>query len=165
MQPELVSSLAHRLQSEQVSTAIESCMHAPWKNIEKVAPYIDCWLADLKHVDEDKFFAWTKGSLKRIKENYRRLAPIAKRIIVRVPVVPDFNDSDEALQQIIDFAGSFKSCKELHILPYHTLGINKYRLLDIPYHCSDSPLNNSTLLQRAQEYASKNTQLNVVIRG
>lgn len=165
MQAGLVSDIARKLQQNGVSTAVESCMHVPWKNVEKAAPYIDCWLADLKHTDEEKFFDWAKGSLKRIKENFRRLAPVAKRIVIRVPVVPGFNDTDKELNNIIDFAASLESCNELHLLPYHTLGINKYRLLDMPYLCSDTPLNNPGLLERAQQYASAHTQLNVTVRG
>lgn len=165
MQANLVSEIANKLQQSNVSTAIESCMHVPWSHIEKTAPFIDCWLADLKHTDEEKFLEWAKGSLKRIKENFRKLAPIAKRIVIRVPVVPNFNDTDEELRDIIDFAASLEACKELHLLPYHTLGINKYRLLDMPYLCSDSPLNDPDLLERAQQYASEHTQLNVTVRG
>ncbi|HCE3305526.1 TPA: glycyl-radical enzyme activating protein [Vibrio parahaemolyticus] len=165
MQPNLVAELAERLHQNHVSTAVESCMHVPWKNVEKVAPYIDCWLADLKHTDEEKFLCWAKGSLKRIKDNFRKLAPIAKRIVIRVPVVPGFNDTIDELKSIIDFAASLESCQELHLLPYHTLGINKYRLLDMPYECSDKPLNNPELLENAMQYASEHTQLNVIVRG
>lgn len=165
MQPQLVGELAQRLKQNQVSTAVESCMHVPWKNVAHVAPYIDCWLTDLKHTNEEKFLQWAKGSLKRIKENFRKLAPLAKRIVIRVPVVPGFNDTIEELQDIIDFAASLENCQELHLLPYHTLGINKYRLLDMPYECSDKPLNNPELLDAAQHYASTHTQLNVIVRG
>lgn len=132
---------------------------------KKAAPHIDCWLADLKHTDEEKFLSWAKGSLKRIKDNFRKLAPIAKRIVIRVPVVPGFNDTIDELKAIIDFAASLESCQELHLLPYHTLGINKYRLLDMPYECSDKPLNNPELLENAMQYASEHTQLNVIVRG
>lgn len=165
MQASLLLEIAKKLKQNNVSIAIETCLHAPWKNIEKISSYIDIWLIDLKHTDDNKFFDWTKGSLKRIKENVSKLAPNVKRIIIRVPVVPDFNDTDEELNRIIDFAASLESCNELHLLPYHTLGINKYRLLDMPYLCSDSPLNNPNLLERAQQYASTNTQLNVTLRG
>ncbi len=165
MQPKLVSEIAAELKQREVSTAIESCMHVPWKNIEQAAAHIDCWLVDLKHTDEEKFLSWAKGSLKRIKENFRKLSPIAKRIIIRVPVVPGFNDTLEELQEIIDFAATLENCQELHLLPYHTLGINKYRLLDMPYLCSDKPLNKPELLELAQNYANNNTQLNVTVRG
>lgn len=165
MQPELVAELAARLQREAVNTAVESCMHVPWKNIAQVAPFIDCWLTDLKHTDEDKFYQWARGSLARIKDNLRKLAGVAKRLVIRVPVVPGFNDSDEELQAIIDFAAALENCTELHLLPYHTLGINKYRLLDISYQCAEQPLDRPALLQRAQQYADEHTQLNVIIRG
>lgn len=165
MQPQLVTSLSQRLKKKNVSVAIESCMHVPWKNIEQVAPYVDCWLVDLKHSNDEKFLTWTKGSLTRIKSNLKKLSAIANRIVIRVPVVPDFNDSDQELKEIIDFAASLANCTELHLLPYHTLGINKYNLLDIPYECSDKPLNNDGLLQRAQQYSQEQTPLNVIIRG
>ncbi|MCG9626646.1 glycyl-radical enzyme activating protein [Vibrio mediterranei] len=165
MQSDLVTSLAKQLQAEGVNTAVETCMHVPWKNIEQAAPYIDCWLTDLKHTNERKFLDWAQGSLKRIKSNFHKLAPIAKRIIIRVPVVPDFNDSPEELKDIIDFAAGIESCTELHLLPYHTLGINKYRLLDMPYLCSDKPLNNPELLEYAQQYAKQYPRINVIVRG
>ena len=79
-------------------------------------------------------------------------------------MVPGFNDTIEELKDIIDFAASLESCQELHLLPYHTLG-NKYRLLDMPYECSDKPLNKPELLESAMQYASENTQLNVIVRG
>jgi pyruvate formate lyase activating enzyme len=165
MQSDLVTSLAKLLQAEGVNTAVETCMHVPWKNIEQAAPYIDCWLTDLKHTNERKFLDWAQGSLKRIKSNFHKLAPIAKRIIIRVPVVPDFNDSPEELNDIIDFAAGIESCTELHLLPYHTLGINKYRLLDMPYLCSDKPLNNPDLLEYARQYAKQYPHINVIVRG
>lgn len=169
IQPMLVANISKRMQQEGINTAIETCMHAPWKNIEQVLAHIDCWLADLKHTNEEKFQLWAKGSLTRIKKNFQRLAKQGKRIIIRIPVVPGFNDTSEELQQIIDFAASLETCSEIHLLPYHTLGMNKYNLLDIPYLCSDKPLNNSGLLESAQQYAQQHPAskqpLTVIIRG
>lgn len=165
LQPRLVEELTQRLQHAGVSSAIETCMHVPWKNIEQVLPYTDCWLTDLKHTDEDKFKKWTKGSLALVKDNFRRLAPVAKKLVVRVPVVPGFNDSREELQDILDFANSLENCHDVHLLPYHTLGINKYKLLDKPYYCSSKPLNKPGLLRWAQTYAANETQLSITMRG
>ncbi|WP_028863665.1 glycyl-radical enzyme activating protein [Psychromonas aquimarina] len=169
MQAELVRDIAQRMHQEGINTAVETCMHVPWKNIESVLPYIDCWLTDLKHTDAQKFKLWAKGSLSRIKNNFQRLAKQAKRLVIRVPVVPGFNDTRAELQEIVDFAVSLESCSELHLLPYHTLGSNKYNLLDIKYLCSDKPLNNPELLADAQLYAQNHPlsrkQFTVKIRG
>ncbi len=169
MQPELVANVAARMHQEGINTAIETCMHAPWKNIEQVLPFVDCWLTDLKHTDPQKFQDWTKGSFARIKSNFQQLAKHGKRIVIRVPVVPGFNDTEKELYEIIDFALSLETCSEIHLLPYHTLGMNKYNLLDMPYHCSDKPLNNPDLLANAQRYAENHPlsaqKLTVTIRG
>jgi len=169
MQPVLVENIAKRMHDEGINTAIETCMHAPWKNIEQLLPFLDCWLTDLKHTDSKKFQAWTKGSLSRIKNNFQQLAKKGKRLVVRVPIVPGFNDTQEELNNIIDFVVSLESCSEIHLLPYHTLGINKYKLLDMPYQCSEKPLNNPDLLVKTQAYAENHPlsvqKLTVTIRG
>lgn len=167
LQPDMVSAIASRMHEEGINTAVETCLHVPWKNIEKVLPHIDCWLTDLKHTDNDIFLSWAHGSLKRIHSNLEKLAKHAKRIVIRVPVVPGFNDNEVALKKIIDFAAGLDNCDELHLLPYHTLGINKYQLLDMPYLCADKPLNKPELLETACSYASTHPvqTINVKIRG
>lgn len=168
MQPVLVANIAKRMHDEGINTAIETCMHAPWKNIEQVLPFIDCWLTDLKHTEPKKFKAWAKGSLPRIKNNFQQLAKEGKRMVIRVPIVPGFNDTEEELNNIIDFVVSLETCSEIHLLPYHTFGINKYNLLGMPYHCSEKPLNNPDLLVKAQQYAENHPsaqKLTVLIRG
>ena len=167
MQAGLVSEIAKRLQSEGVNTAIETCLHVPWKHVEQVLPFIDCWLADLKHTDSEIFKSWAHGSLSRIHKNLIQLGERAKRMIIRVPVVPGFNDSDSQLRNIIDFAAQLDSCEAVHLLPYHTLGINKYNLLDMPYLCADRPLNNPELLERAKAYGESHPikPMTITIRG
>jgi len=167
LQPELVAAIAKCMHADDINTAMETCLHAPWKNIEQVLPHIDCWLADLKHTDEAIFKQWTNGSIRRIKTNLERLAVHANRLVIRVPVVPGFNDTEDALRSIIDFAASLDHCSELHLLPYHTLGIGKHELLDIPYTCSDKPLDKPELLASVKNYAETHpvTPLTVTIRG
>lgn len=169
MQSELVADIAKRLQMEGVNTAIETCLHTPWKNIEAVLPYIDCWLTDLKHDDLDKFNSWTNGSLTRIKKNLIKLAKVSKRLIIRLPIVPSFNDTEEELKRIIDFVVSLETCSELHLIPYHILGIGKYNLLDLSYNCSLQPLNKPKLLENIKQYAKNHPlctyPLTVTIRG
>ncbi len=43
---------------------IETCLHVLWHYISAFTPYIDLFLADLKHVDAEVFKQWTDGSAK-----------------------------------------------------------------------------------------------------
>lgn len=162
---EWVAELAQRLHQEpNITTAIETCLHAPKQAVQRLLPHIDCWLTDLKHVDANKFQHWTKGSIKPILRNFALLAEHHARFIIRIPVIPEFNASDQELRAMIDYAVTLSGCEAIHLLPYHTLGMNKYQLLDEPYLCSTQPLNDPDLLKRCQSYAEQYA-LPVTIRG
>ena len=61
-----------------------------------------------------------------ILENAQKLAPIAKSLTIRVPVIPTFNDTEEEIFSIAKFAKSLRGVEEIHLLPYHRLGYDKY---------------------------------------
>lgn len=164
MQPTFVAELSQAVKEAGISTAVETCLHVPWQYIEPSLPYLDCFLADLKHTNEAKFAQWANGSVKMILRNFRHLDEAHQPMIARVPVVPRFNDTEHELSDIIDFAASLANLTEIHFLPYHTLGIGKYKLLDMAYTCSTTPLNNPELLAFAERYAS-DQGLSVKLRG
>ncbi|SUG78758.1 pyruvate formate-lyase 3-activating enzyme [Salmonella enterica subsp. enterica] len=60
--------------------------------------------------------------------------PRAKKWVIRVPLIQGFNADEETIKAITDFAADELHVGEIHFLPYHTLGINKYHLLSQPYH-------------------------------
>lgn len=164
MQPEFTRELAAQAKREGINTAVETCLHVPWHYIEPSLEHIDCVLADLKHTEPKKFAKWAKGSLNQILKNFQALSDAGKRMIVRVPVVPGFNDTEEELQGIIEFAASLHNIEEIHFIPYHILGMGKYELLDKPYQCSDKSLNNPALLTFAEDTATARG-LTVKMRG
>ena len=151
--PILAASLFKASHEAGIHTAVETCLHVPWKYIEPSLPWIDLFLADLKHVADAPFKQWTDGSASRVLENLKKLAAAGKKIIIRVPLVQGFNADEEAIKAITDFAADELHVSEIHFLPYHTLGINKYHLLNQPYHAPDKPLDAPDLLAFAQQYA------------
>ena len=50
----------------------------------------------------------------------------AAHLIIRTPVIPTFNDTVEEIGAIADFASSLEGVSEMHILPYHKMGTDKY---------------------------------------
>ncbi|MDX5627574.1 MULTISPECIES: glycyl-radical enzyme activating protein [unclassified Brenneria] len=164
MQPEVAGALLRRCRAEGIDTAVETCLHVPWSYIEPSLPYTDLFLADLKHVDERVFRAWTDGSARRVMANLKKVARAGKQLVIRVPLIPNFNADEAAIRAITDFAADELKVADIHFLPYHTLGMNKYVLLNQPYLAADKPLNDPELLAFAQHYAQAKG-LKVTLRG
>ncbi|MDV5431451.1 glycyl-radical enzyme activating protein [Klebsiella quasipneumoniae] len=164
MNPALAQALLEASHQAGIHTAVETCLHVPWKYIEPALPFIDLFLADLKHVDEAVFRQWTDGSARRVLDNLQRLAQAGKNVIIRVPLIQGFNASEADITAITDFAADRLRVSEIHFLPYHTLGMNKYQLLSQPYTAPDKPLDTPELLAFAQDYA-RSKGLTAILRG
>jgi pyruvate formate lyase activating enzyme len=124
-QPKLLIQLLQALDRRGVNTNVETSLQARWRDIEKSLPYVDTYLADLKHVDREKLREYTGGDLDLILGNFRALDRHGANVVVRVPVIPGFNDGNEAIGAIIAFAASLANVREINFLPYHTLGMSK----------------------------------------
>ena len=164
MNPTLAQALFEASHQAGIHTAVETCLHVPWKYIEPALPFVDLFLADLKHVDEAVFRQWTDGSVRRVLDNLQRLAQAGKKMIIRVPLIQGFNASEADIAAITDFAADRLQVSEIHYLPYHTLGMNKYQLLSQPYTAPDKPLDAPELLAFAQDYA-RSKGLTAILRG
>lgn len=132
-----------------VHIAAETCGHVSVETIETAMKYIDLFLFDIKSLDGEKFKRFTGGELNVAKGSFEALcASCPKKVIVRVPVIPDFNDGEIAA--IMEYARK-NGVAELHLLPYHTLGISKYEQLGREYNfpCRES-LNENLLIPNAE---------------
>lgn len=128
---EEVYELLKQAKEKQLHIAMETTGHYSWDPLEKASSYVDLFLFDIKHLDKNKMKAYTGANLDRILSNFERLAQTrAKDIIVRVPVIPGFND--DILQDIITYAKAHQ-VQAVHLLPYHSMGKKKWHQLNKPY--------------------------------
>ena len=130
--PELKELLA-KLKKMNINISAETCLHLPWTRIESVIDFIDVFLADLKHTESEKFIKFTGGDASLVMNNFRRLDRSGRKFIVRVPVIPGFNFSEDELSGIIDFAAGLKNATEIDFVPYHSLAKEKYIMLGKDY--------------------------------
>jgi pyruvate formate lyase activating enzyme len=79
MQPELAASLLKASHDAGIHTAVETCLHVPWKYIEPSLSDVDLFLADLKHVADAPFKQWTDGSASRVLENLKNWPQLVKK--------------------------------------------------------------------------------------
>ena len=105
----------------------------PWERFGQILPLTDLILFDVKHLDPEKHRAHTGVSNARILDNLRQLGRSGKEVIIRVPVIPGFNDTTGELGAIADFVSSLGGRREMDLLPFHRLGISKYRKLEREY--------------------------------
>ena len=124
-QPEFAVALLKAAKESGINTAMESTGFNKYEVIEKYLPYLDLYLLDIKHMNSDKHKEFTSVPNELILENAKKLAKDAKRLIVRTPVIPTFNATKEEIRDIARYAKSI-GVKEMHILPYHRLGKDKY---------------------------------------
>lgn len=133
-QPDFAAALLRAAKESGITTAIESAATLPYDNIEKLLPYLDTYLMDIKHIDAKKHQEFTGKSNERILENAMKVAKSGKtHLIIRVPVIPTFNNTPEEISQIATFAATLPGVNEINLLPYHRLGQDKYTGLGRPY--------------------------------
>ena len=132
-QADFAAELLKACKEAGLHTAIESSANAPYSDIEKLLPYLDLYLMDVKHMDSNKHKEYTGAHNERILENARLIAESGVELIIRTPVIPTFNDSEAEIKAIADFARSLRAVEEYHLLPYHRLGTDKYTGLGRTY--------------------------------
>lgn len=81
---------------------IETSLFVPWENIERLIPYIDLWIVDIKSIDNEIYEEYTGQNNEIVLDNLRRLSEIAgpDRIRIRVPIIPGYNSGKMVYDQL-----------------------------------------------------------------
>jgi len=135
-QARFAADLLRRYKADYVGfhTTVETCGEAPWEDVALVAPHVDLFLYDIKHMDTSEHRRLTGAGNDRILENAARLVGLGAALVVRLPLVPGRNDGEDNLRRTAEFARSVLRVDRLDLLPYHRLGEPKYRRLGRSYH-------------------------------
>ncbi len=110
-------------------TALDTCGYAKAETIKAVAEYVDLFLYDLKHANNDQHQKFTGVELTLILENLKLLVELKKEIIIRIPVIPGINDSREDAVKFISIINGIGGIHEVHLLPFHATAASKYKRL------------------------------------
>ena len=133
LQADFVAETARLCREQGVpSVTVDTAGNVPRAAFEKVLPYVDHFLFDVKAAGEEVHIAGTGVSNRQILENLRWLDRQGKNIHIRVPVLPGVNDDPGEIRRIGDVVHSLQSVRELRLLPYHTFGREKYETIGDP---------------------------------
>lgn len=139
-QSEFAVALLTAARNRGLHTCVETCGHAPWAVMERLAAVTDLFLYDYKETDPIKHKAFTGVDNRRILENLRRLDERGCQTVLRCPVIPALNDREEHFKGICALANGLKNVTEIHVEPYHALGSEKYAQLGEAYTLHDIPM-------------------------
>ena len=128
-QPEFCAEFLKELKKMGINTAVDTCGFVSKEVLDRVIPYTDIFLYDIKAIDKDVHIKCTGQSNKMILDNLKYLDDCGKKIEIRIPFVPQYN-SDQ-IEKIKDFLKDFRNIVGIKILPYHNYSSSKYTALGI----------------------------------
>lgn len=132
LQHNFLIELFRRCYDHGIDTALDTCGYVSWSVLENVLEYTDLVLYDIKHMDSTRHEELTGVNNKIILDNARRIVELGKPIIIRVPLIPEYNDSKENIEALGKFVSELKIAR-VDLVPYHQLGVSKYRRLGKVY--------------------------------
>ena len=124
-QIDFTEALLVRAKEEGLHCCMETCSFAPFTHIERLLPYIDTWLCDLKAMDSRLHEEGTGVPNELILENLCKLHAAGADMLVRLPIIPGYNDTEEHFAAVAEFAAALPNIQGLEIMPYHRLGEGK----------------------------------------
>ncbi len=145
-QGEFTVELLREAKKRYISTAIETSGYVSEEILLDAAKYLDTVYFDIKSLDEEKHKQWIGASNKSIVNNLRKLKAVypSLTVIVRTPVIPGFNDTEDDIRLICSFLKNIGQTK-YQLLPYHRFGKSKYEKLGIPYPMGEARLEEGTI--------------------
>ena len=147
LQLDFICEILKKCKAAGIHTAVDTAGNVPWESFEKILPFTDLFLYDIKAFGAELHRKGTGVSNELILENLKNLSGRAD-IIVRIPVIGGYNDNDEEIRQIADFLKQIKIIKA-ELLPYHAMGEHKYTALGRNTESFNVPNNN--FMNRSQQ--------------
>lgn len=131
-QLELTKELLQMAKKRNIHTCIETSGYVKEQDIISLIPLVDIFLYDYK-IGKDKHLKYIGCSLDIIINNLKSIDKLGAKIILRCPIIPTINDTDEHFLSIAEYANSLKNIIEINIMPYHPMGVLKSKRLGRAY--------------------------------
>ena len=136
-QSEFALELLDECRKMGIHTACETAAYVNEETFRDFISHVDLVIVDIKHYDEEKHKAKTGVGLELILKNIKYVVETKKDMILRLPVIPGYNDSLEDAENFVSLLKNY-GIQEIEILPFHQFGKNKYKFLNRKYEFENS---------------------------
>ena len=130
LQIDFLEQILKECKKNGIHTAVDTAGHVPYGNFQKILPYTDLFLYDIKCLDSEKHKQYTGVSNELILTNLQKLLREKASVYIRIPIVPSINDSTEEMKKIREFLDACAPIERIELLPYHAMGEHKYSAID-----------------------------------
>jgi pyruvate formate lyase activating enzyme len=156
LQADFVAELFQACKKEGIHTCCESALSLPWEEVEKVLPWTDLLITDIKHMDSEIHRGFSGVGNERILENQKRIIKENRELVIRIPVIPGVNDDYDNIEQTADFILQDLEGKvrTLQLLSFMRLGEEKYQSLGRPYAMKDVEVDRQAFQTQVEKIAA-----------
>jgi len=151
LQPEELLAALKACKAEGIHTTVETAACVPWSQIEPMLDYIDLFLCDLKHMDDEAHRQGTGMSNSLILENIQKISQAGKPMLIRTPFIPGYNDDMKNVESMAAFVRSLPSRPQLQLLPFHNICVSKYDALGREFSEANTPVPEKSLLETIRD--------------
>lgn len=132
-----IEELCRRIKKEGIHLAIDTCGYGVRENFERIVPYADVFLFDIKALDSKIHEKYTGVPNDLILSNLEYLLYQKANVNIRIPVIQSVNDDEKSILDLIDYIKNHAGNVEINLLPYHNTGSSKYDKLGRTYPAKD----------------------------
>ena len=129
LQIDFLEDILKECKQHNIHTAVDTAGYVPYERFERILPYTDLFLYDVKLFDSQKHKQFTGVDNELILENLQRLLSSGAKLWIRIPVIANVNDDPDEMQRIKAFLERCGKPEKVELLPYHAMGENKYHAL------------------------------------
>ena len=158
---EFTHELLKEAKKQGLHICMETCGFAKEESYRKIADLVDIFLFDYKETNSHKHKEFTGVSNELIIKNLMMLDALGCKIILRCPIIPTLNDTEEHLAGIADIANKLNNILEINNEPYHPLGKGKAQNLGREYALDDLSFPENAEVEKWIENISSKTNIPV----
>lgn len=154
LQADFVAELFRECRVAGVNTCIDTCagvFSRGNRSILEMLALTDTVLLDIKHIDPKRHLELTGGKLEPVLECARYLHEQGKRVWLRHVLVPGWTDGEDDLRRLADFIRPMDNIERVDVLPYHTMGVDKWKSLGLEYRLDGVEPPDAESVARARE--------------
>lgn len=158
LQAEFVAELFALCRLAGVNTCIDTCAGTFRRDDEKILRLLELTntvLLDIKHIDPVRHKELTGASLEPVLDCARYLNETGKPVWIRHVLVPGWTDDEQEWRKLKEFIAPMDNIERVDVLPYHTMGVDKWHRLGLKYRLEGTEVPDETTVARARAILSK----------